>query len=340
MVKFDVNTPCGCSCGKDSCCCAQLVQTIFSDTKQKEFKFCKCTDSKCTSFQMQSITNFQVKFKNIPNEDTLLNQFSNFKGVEAVVFDKQDKSLLNVSTTSGLASFIPFITQLTPVSRFEAQKLFIFTVDQLPSDELVKQITERIVAMEGVSNMVFEKTQRRFFVFGKPVERDLRRIFEVFGQKVTRDVTGTSFPNPVRFSVDVLDMKCVGCVDTISNELEKQPGIDSVQLDIVTKRAFIQARPFIEIHNVIELISKFGFVAKKSIPNTKDFALFNFEVTGMKCGGCASTISKRLESIPGVLKADVDIQSKSVKVSCTEKEKSKDVLLKTIKDLGFEARLC
>ena len=49
-----------------------------------------------------------------------------------------------------------------------------------------------------------------------------------------------------------------------------------------------------------------------------------YEVQGMSCGGCASTIEEALKNIKGVRSASVDLASKSVSIDFDEDVASED----------------
>ena len=57
-------------------------------------------------------------------------------------------------------------------------------------------------------------------------------------------------------------------------------------------------------------------------------------IPGMKCAGCVSAIEKALGNEAGVIKSEVDLESKSAMV---ESDTSLAALISAIKAAGFEA---
>lgn len=57
-------------------------------------------------------------------------------------------------------------------------------------------------------------------------------------------------------------------------------------------------------------------------------------IPGIKCGGCVATIEKALGDETGVLKSEVDLETKTATVKSNV---SLDVLVDAIKAAGFEA---
>ncbi len=62
--------------------------------------------------------------------------------------------------------------------------------------------------------------------------------------------------------------------------------------------------------------------------------IFNLSIPGMKCAGCVSAIEKALGNEAGVIKSEVDLESKSAMV---ESDTSLAALISAIKAAGFEA---
>lgn len=59
-------------------------------------------------------------------------------------------------------------------------------------------------------------------------------------------------------------------------------------------------------------------------------------IDGMKCAGCAETVSKNFESVDGVERAVVDLDSKTAVVE-TDRELTLDELNSTLSDTNFTA---
>jgi copper chaperone len=58
-------------------------------------------------------------------------------------------------------------------------------------------------------------------------------------------------------------------------------------------------------------------------------------VTGMKCGGCETNITSKLEAIDGVLSVQASSKNKEVHVEFDAEKTSLDVITKAVADAGF-----
>ena len=58
-------------------------------------------------------------------------------------------------------------------------------------------------------------------------------------------------------------------------------------------------------------------------------------VPAVHCGGCANTIKKTLQKLPGVSVNDVDTETKLVHLSFEESEVSLETIKESLEDVGF-----
>lgn len=63
------------------------------------------------------------------------------------------------------------------------------------------------------------------------------------------------------------------------------------------------------------------------------------QITGMTCSGCVRSITKVLNSVPGVEKAEVSLEKENAVVTFDETKTNADTLIATIEDGGFDASL-
>jgi copper chaperone CopZ len=60
----------------------------------------------------------------------------------------------------------------------------------------------------------------------------------------------------------------------------------------------------------------------------------NYDITGMKCDGCATKVSDAFSAVPGVTSAHVDLASNTASVDGTYDEQA---LLDSLKDTHYSA---
>lgn len=63
--------------------------------------------------------------------------------------------------------------------------------------------------------------------------------------------------------------------------------------------------------------------------------MIRFEIPSMTCGGCARSVTTAIQGIDAQAKVETDIPGKSVYV---ESRADKNLLIKAIREVGYEAR--
>lgn len=65
----------------------------------------------------------------------------------------------------------------------------------------------------------------------------------------------------------------------------------------------------------------------------------NINISGMTCGGCVKSVTKVLEALNGVEKAEVDLVSAAAKITFDPAKVQTAELVEAIEDAGFDASL-
>ena len=60
-----------------------------------------------------------------------------------------------------------------------------------------------------------------------------------------------------------------------------------------------------------------------------------YEVENIKCGGCANSISHKLEAIPGVEKVSVDVENGMVEIEAPESEELNQQVIESLNSMGY-----
>ena len=63
----------------------------------------------------------------------------------------------------------------------------------------------------------------------------------------------------------------------------------------------------------------------------------NFQITGMHCGGCATTVRRQVEQVPGVQTLTVDASTGTLGVTVGEQELDEAAVLAAVQRAGCEA---
>ncbi|MDO5639992.1 MAG: heavy metal-associated domain-containing protein [Neisseria sp.] len=62
-------------------------------------------------------------------------------------------------------------------------------------------------------------------------------------------------------------------------------------------------------------------------------------IAGMTCGGCVASVTRVLEALDGVEKANVDLASASAEVTYNPAKVAIDALVEAVEDAGYDASL-
>lgn len=66
-------------------------------------------------------------------------------------------------------------------------------------------------------------------------------------------------------------------------------------------------------------------------------AKLEMRVEGMTCQGCVRTVQKKLLSVPGVKKAEVNMGASSAVVEYDEASTNRDALMSAVEQVGYHA---
>ncbi len=59
-------------------------------------------------------------------------------------------------------------------------------------------------------------------------------------------------------------------------------------------------------------------------------------IDGMTCGGCVKSVTRLLEGVEGVEKAEVSLENKNAVITFDESKTDADALIDTVEDGGFD----
>ena len=101
------------------------------------------------------------------------------------------------------------------------------------------------------------------------------------------------------FSLPIEGMTCASCVARIERSLNKVEGVQSVNVNLATERADIQASGFVDRKALVQAVEDAGY----SVPS----ASVELAVEGMTCASCVGRVERAIKAIPGVTEATVNL---------------------------------
>lgn len=160
---------------------------------------------------------------------------------------------------------------------------------------------------------------------------DSRKLSGKLGSNGTNDV--------FEMMVTIKGMTCGSCTASITNALEKLPGVQSVAVNLVTEDGKIQYNSNVSQDKIIETIEDCGFEATVTSNHnlSNQVSQSKFAITGMTCGSCSAAITKALEKTKGVEEVSVSLLTEEAMVKHDLALLSTDKIKEIIEDCGFDA---
>ena len=62
-------------------------------------------------------------------------------------------------------------------------------------------------------------------------------------------------------------------------------------------------------------------------------------IDGMTCGGCVKSVTRLLEGVEGVEKAEVSLENKNAVITFDESKTDTDALIDAVEDAGYDVAL-
>ncbi|KAK7358629.1 hypothetical protein VNO77_00567 [Canavalia gladiata] len=154
---------------------------------------------------------------------------------------------------------------------------------------------------------------------------------------VTVEEGNTTIANAL-FSVT--GITCSACAASIEKAVKRLSGIREAVVDVLNNRAQVLYYPsFVNEDSIREAIEDAGFEATLIKDETNETRVLRIRIQGMTCTSCSSTVESALQSIQGVVKAQVALATEEAEVHYTPNVVSYNQILEAIEDTGFEATL-
>ncbi|SMB99887.1 Cu+-exporting ATPase [Thermanaeromonas toyohensis ToBE] len=133
-----------------------------------------------------------------------------------------------------------------------------------------------------------------------------------------------------RISLPVEGMSCASCVAKVEKALKNIPGVQAVQVNLLTKKATVEYNPReAQVMELVKTIEELGY----NVPQEE--VLLN--VRGMSCAACVAKVERVVKSLPGVTEVVVNLPAESARVRFYPGAISKAEIKKAISELGYEA---
>ncbi|SFL88452.1 copper ion binding protein [Salibacterium qingdaonense] len=129
-------------------------------------------------------------------------------------------------------------------------------------------------------------------------------------------------------TLPIAGMTCAACANRIEKGLNKIEGVESANVNLAMERAGVTYDPEqTGASDFEQKIEKLGY----HVEHEKK----EFDVTGMTCAACANRIEKKLNKIPGVAEASVNLAMETASVEYTPGAVSNEDLTQAVDRLGY-----
>ncbi|WP_411967508.1 heavy metal translocating P-type ATPase [Haloferax sp. YSSS75] len=128
--------------------------------------------------------------------------------------------------------------------------------------------------------------------------------------------------------LDIRGMSCANCSRTVGDTLEALDGVSEATINFATDEGTVEYDPDeVSLAAVYDAISQAGYEA---VSQTR-----NIGISGMSCANCADANRKSLESLPGVVDADVNFATDEALVTYNPADVTLDDLYQAVEDAGY-----
>jgi P-type Cu+ transporter len=135
---------------------------------------------------------------------------------------------------------------------------------------------------------------------------------------------------------NIYGMHCAGCVNSAEKALKRVPGVISAEVQLTTEKAVVEFENNngkFPIEELREAVAFAGF--ELEIPDMKHAS---YDVIGMHCAGCSSSVEKAMMHVEGVEKASVNLAAESAQIEYSGNDEVLEMIEKKVADLGYELK--
>ncbi|UVE51091.1 heavy metal translocating P-type ATPase [Haloferax larsenii] len=131
-----------------------------------------------------------------------------------------------------------------------------------------------------------------------------------------------------RAHLDIRGMSCANCSRTVAESLESLDGVTDATVNFATDEGTVEYDPErVSLAEVYDRIAESGYEA---VSETRTIG-----ISGMSCANCADANRTSLESLPGVVDAEVNYATDEARVTYNPADATLDDLYQAIEDAGY-----
>ncbi|MEQ8200051.1 MAG: heavy metal translocating P-type ATPase [Syntrophomonadaceae bacterium] len=137
-------------------------------------------------------------------------------------------------------------------------------------------------------------------------------------------------------TIKIAGMSCAACAARIEKKLGKMEGVETVNVNLASEKAAVQYDDNkVGLDQLEEAITGLGYSVIHEGPSSPGQA--ELKIAGMTCAACSARIEKKLNSLPGIGTASVNLATEKATVSYAPGQIRVEDMIKAIRDLGYDA---
>lgn len=134
----------------------------------------------------------------------------------------------------------------------------------------------------------------------------------------------------MKISFNIKGMTCAACATKIERALSKMQGVSNAVVNLAMEKATLEYNP--EQVGVDDFNKKIADLGYAIVADKVDL-----KISGMTCAACATKVEKKLNSLPGVTKASVNIATEKATVSYFPSAITLNEMKQAVEKLGYKA---
>jgi Cu+-exporting ATPase len=133
-----------------------------------------------------------------------------------------------------------------------------------------------------------------------------------------------------KLHLPVNGMTCQNCASHVDAALRNLPGVSDVKVDLETKQAYLSYDLSVtDIPEILEAVMDAGY----SVPTNE----ITLQVSGMSCVSCLAHVEGALQSLPGVIGANVSLNQGKAQVQYIPGVVTTEQMETAVQEAGYSA---
>ncbi|XP_059502735.1 copper-transporting ATPase 2-like isoform X2 [Stegostoma tigrinum] len=282
------------------------------------------------------------KLFQIPNSFAVINIggmtcHSCVQSIEETISERNGVKFIKVSLAKkkGTIHFDPTLTNSEDLRAAIEEMGFVASVSDVSSMSDSTSFISNISSRNSVHTVGSERIVR------KKVFPSTEHIVEFLPPKPDPDDHNSETPSATgKCFIQVTGMTCASCVANIERNLQREEGIYSILVALMSGKAEVKYNPnIIQPTDIADLIKNLGFGATVIEDNVTSTGKLELLITGMTCASCVHNIESKLMRINGILYVSVALATSKAYIELDPELLGPRDVIRMIEELGFGASL-